>query len=71
MREHQKPCIKTKNVIYEIKPVKNLNKNLQSFLEISPEQKELPPSHILQNHAYENLSDLKKITPHRETGRIN
>ena len=37
----------------EIKQVKNRNKNLQSFLEISPMQKEALPSHKLQDHAYE------------------
>ena len=31
----------------EVKPVKNISKNLQSFLEISPEQKEDLPSHKL------------------------
>ena len=29
------------------------NKNLWSFLEISPKQKEAFPSHNLQDHAYE------------------
>ena len=37
----------------EVKPVKNISKNLQSFLEISPVQKEVLPSHKLQDHAYE------------------
>ena len=37
----------------EIKPVGNINKNLQSFLEISPMQKEVLPSHKLQDHVYE------------------
>ena len=45
MKQNQTPCIKTKMVIHrgkrsktlsEVKPVKNLSKNLQSFLEISP-----------------------------------
>ena len=31
----------------EVKPVKNISKNLQSFLEISPVQKEDLPSHKL------------------------
>ena len=31
--------------------VENLNKNRESFLE-SPMQKEIPPSHKLQEHAY-------------------
>ena len=34
----------------EVKPVENISKNLQSFLEI---QKEVLPSHKLQEHAYE------------------
>ena len=33
----------------EVKPVKNKNKNSQSFLEKSPVQKEVPPSHRLQD----------------------
>ena len=62
MKLNQKPRIKTKKVIdggkrsktlSEVKPVKNINKNLQSFLEISPVQKEVLLSHKLQDHAYE------------------
>ena len=37
----------------EVKPVKNISKNLQSFLEIRPVQKEVLPWHTLQDHAYE------------------
>ena len=37
----------------EVKPVKNINKNLQSFLDISPVQKEVLPSHKLRDHASE------------------
>ena len=45
MKQNQKPCTKLKKVINrgkrsktlsEVKPVENINKNLQSFLEISP-----------------------------------
>ena len=55
-----KPCIKTKNVIdrgkrsktlNEVKPVAKICKNPHSFLEISPVQKEVLPSHKLQDHA--------------------
>ena len=62
MKKNQKPCTKTKKVIdrrkrsktlSEVKPVKNISKNLQSFLEVSPMQKEVPPSHKLRDHAYE------------------
>ena len=35
------------------KPVENIIKNLQSFLEISLVQKEVLPSHKLQDDAYE------------------
>ena len=51
-----KPCIKTKKVINrgkrsktlsEAKPVENISKNLQSFLEISPVEKEVLSSHTL------------------------
>ena len=46
----------------EVKSVKNINKNLQRFLEISPVQKEVLLSHKLQGHAYEyqNLFKLKE-----------
>ena len=36
-----------------VKPAKSISKNLRSFLEISPVQKEILPSHKLQDHAYE------------------
>ena len=46
----------------EVKPVENINKNMQSFLEISPMEKEVLLSHKLQDHAYgyENPFDLKE-----------
>ena len=37
----------------EVKPVKNFSNNLQNFLETSPVQKEVLPSHKLPDHAYE------------------
>ena len=61
MKQNQKPCTKLKKVIdrgkrsmtlSEVKPVKNVNKNLQSFLEISPVQNEVL-SYKLGDHAYE------------------
>ena len=62
MKQNQKPCMKTKKVIDrgkrsktlgEVRPVNNINKNLQSFQEMSSLQKEGLPSHKLQDHAYE------------------
>ena len=62
MKQNQKPCIKTKTVIGRVKKsktlgeekqVKNISKNLQNFLEISPVQMEVLPSHKLQDHANE------------------
>ena len=44
---------KRSNTLSEVKPVKNINKNLQSFLEIIPVQKEVLLSHKLRDHAYE------------------
>ena len=35
----------------EGKPVENISKNLSSFLEIGPKQKEVFPSHKLRDHA--------------------
>ena len=37
----------------EVKPVKNIKKNLQSFLVISSKQEEILLSHKLQDLAYE------------------
>ena len=37
----------------EVTPVEDISRNLQSFLEISSTQKEVLPSHKLQDHAYE------------------
>ena len=62
MKQNQKPCTKLKKVIdrgqrsktlSELKPVENINKNLQSFLEIGPVQKEVLLSHKLRHHAFE------------------
>ena len=44
---------KQSKTLSEVKPVENISKNLQSFLEISPVQKEVLISHKLQDHAYE------------------
>ena len=50
MKQNQKPYTKTKKVINRgkrsktlsgVKPVENINKNLLSFLEISPMQKKV------------------------------
>ena len=62
MKLNKKLCTKTKKVINrvkrrkrlsEVKPVGNISTNLQSFLEISPVQKEVLLYHKLQDHAYE------------------
>ena len=62
MKLNQKLYIKRKKVIgrgkrsktmSEEKPVENISKNLQSFLETSPVQKEVLLSHKLRDHAYE------------------
>ena len=44
---------KRSKTLSEVKPVENISKNLQSFLEISPVQKEVLPSHKLRDHACE------------------
>ena len=44
---------KRSRTLSEVEPVKNISKNLQSFLEISPMQKEVLPSHKLQDHGHE------------------
>ena len=37
----------------EVKPIENISKNMQSFLEISPVQKEALLPHKLEDQAYE------------------
>ena len=44
---------KRSKTLSEVKQVENISANLQSFLEISPVQKEDLPSHKLRDHAYE------------------
>ena len=44
---------KRSKILCEVKPVKNISKNLQNFLEIRPMQKEVLLSHNLQDHVYE------------------
>ena len=53
---------KRSKTLSEVKTVENISKNLQCFLEIRPAQKEVLPSHKLQDHAYEywNPFELKK-----------
>ena len=62
MKQNKKPCTKLKKKIdtgkriktlSEVKPVEYVSKNLQSFLEMSPVQKEVLLSHKLQDHPYE------------------
>ena len=36
---------KRSKTLSQVKPVKNISKNLQSFLDVSPVQKEVLPSH--------------------------
>ena len=38
----------------QVKPVENIHRNQQSFLEISPMRKEVHPSHNIQDHVHEN-----------------
>ena len=46
--------IKKRNTkLNKVELVENINKNSQSFLEISPSQKEVLPSHKLRNYAYQ------------------
>ena len=44
---------KRSKTMSEVKPVENISKNLQTFLEISPMQKKVLRSHKLQGYAYE------------------
>ena len=56
--------VKKSKALNEVEPVKNINKNLKSFLEISPVQKEILSLHKLQNHAQEQHSfGLKEDNP--------
>ena len=42
---------KRSKTLSEVKPIGNIIKNLQGFIEISPVQKEVLPSHKLRDHA--------------------
>ena len=44
---------KRSKTLSEVKPIRNISKNLQSFLEISAVQKEVLLSHKLRDYAYE------------------
>ena len=44
---------KRNKTLSEVKSVENIYKNLQSFLGISPAQKEVIPSRKLQDHTHE------------------
>ena len=89
MKQNKKPYTKTKKVIdrgkrgktlSEVEPVENISKNLQSFLEISPVQNEVLPSHKLREHAYgyqnpfelkeDNLSQRNKLPESTESSRF-
>ena len=54
--------LKRSKTLNEVKPVENITKNLQSFLELSPMQKEVLLSQKLWDHAYEyeNPFELKE-----------
>ena len=43
---------KRSKTLSEVKPLKNISKNPQSFLEVRPMQKEVLTSHKLQDHPY-------------------
>ena len=53
---------KRSKTLSEANPVENINKNLLSFLEITPVQKEVLLSHKLRDQAYEyqNPFELKE-----------
>ena len=62
---------KRSRTLSEVKPVENVSKNLKSFLEISPKQKEVVPSHKLQDYAYPSHRNCKSqlsppSSPHTE-----
>ena len=49
---------KRSKTLSEVKLVENISKNLQSFLEVSPMEKEVLLSHKLQDHAYEQYEHI-------------
>ena len=63
---------KRSKTLNEVELVENIKKNSESFLEISPMQKEVPPSHKLQGHACEqqNPFGLKEDNPLQRIARI-
>ena len=68
MKLNQKPCIKRSKTLSVVKPLENISNNLQSFLDISPVQKQALLSHKLQDHESEELPEsieLFKFASHR------
>ena len=71
-------CIKRKvtdrgkrsKTLSEVKPVKNISKNLQSFLEVRPMQKEVFPSHKLRDRAYEYYGLVVKVLDSKSRGPV-
>ena len=57
---------KRSKTLSEVKPVENISKNLQSFLEISLVQKEVLLSHKLQDHMSTRI-----LLDHTEIASIN
>ena len=45
--------VKRSKTLSVVNAVKNISKNLQNFLEISPKKKDFLPSHKLQDQAYQ------------------
>ena len=54
----------------KVKPVDNISKNIQILLLISPEQKEVLPSHKTMHFSNRILLNLRKIILHRGIARI-
>ena len=55
----------------EVKPLKNISKNPQGFIEIRPMEKEVLPSHKLRDHVYESQNPfrLKEYNPSQRNGQ--
>ena len=61
---------KRSKTLSEVKLVENISKNLQSFLEISPGEKEVINCKTI-HMSTRILLDKRKKTAHREIARIN
>ena len=53
IKEEEEGQGRRSKTLNEVKPVENISKNPDNFLDINPFQKKIPPSHRLEDLAHE------------------